>query len=87
MACSEEKTLFVAPGSCDSYPKEAIFCHPNSHLRMVMCPFIHNPVCGVMFSNENFSCDSKYCASTFENACLACTRSAVGYYVPGDCNK
>ncbi|KAL4468137.1 hypothetical protein ABPG72_019141 [Tetrahymena utriculariae] len=85
-ACSQSETQFVIPGNCEDYPKAAVFCNP-AQKKNHGCIEIYQAVCGVMFSNENFMCDSKYCAQTYENYCYACQDSAVGYYIQGECQE
>ena len=78
-ACHTNGADYTLPGDCP--PKandEEAFCDASN--RPQSCSRQHKPVCGY---KQN--CIGMACASTFNNACLACAQTTTDYYIQGEC--
>ncbi|EAR91446.1 kazal-type proteinase inhibitor 1 (macronuclear) [Tetrahymena thermophila SB210] len=83
-ACKSSETLFFAEGACNSYPENAVFCHPDA-VNNKMCTKEYIPVCGIYEKTVN--CIKAPCGETYPNKCHACISGKSSYFVPGNCNS
>ncbi|KAL4468132.1 hypothetical protein ABPG72_019136 [Tetrahymena utriculariae] len=82
-ACVEEGVEFYAVGSCEEYPKEANFCHPEAHLSLA-CTREFFPTCGLF--DDSITCTQGPCGSNFNNKCMACINEHISYFLNGYCH-
>ncbi|EAR83793.2 kazal-type proteinase inhibitor 1 (macronuclear) [Tetrahymena thermophila SB210] len=82
-ACAEEGVEFYAEGSCEEYPKNATFCHPEAHLSKI-CTRELFPTCGLF--DSSIICAKGPCGSNFNNKCMACVNKQVSYFLAGYCD-
>ncbi|KAL4431904.1 hypothetical protein ABPG74_012716 [Tetrahymena malaccensis] len=82
-ACSAGSDFYVQ-GECESYHKNAVFCHPDDHLK-IACTREFSPVCGLFDLSVN--CFAAPCGQDFSNKCTACSSKEVSHFVQGRCEE
>ncbi|KAL4468130.1 hypothetical protein ABPG72_019134 [Tetrahymena utriculariae] len=84
VSCISEQILFYALRECESYRKQAIFCHPDDS-QYDSCTEEYRPVCGVFDNKDLSQYQSK--SKTYSNSCFACIDENVSYYIHQSCEE